>query len=383
VPRYDVIIAGVGAMGSATAFELARRGKRVLALERFDIPHNMGSSHGANRIIRLAYAEGPAYVPLLRRALSKWREAEQLGGEQLLYVTGTLDIGPRGGELVEGAIASARKMAIHHEILSPKETMQRFPGYHIADDAISLYQPDGGFVASERSIITYANLAIAHGADVRAREPITSWRTTPEGGVRVDTPRGIYEADSLVLSVGAWLTDYVPALKTHANAERQVMGWFRPKRPELFQLGRFPCGNISGRLVNGTEGHIYQFPMWGLPGVKFGMTRHVRAFGHANDLSRVATDDDEAHIRAGVETFFPEANGPLLGLRPCLYTTTTDGHFIIDRLPDAPNVIVASPCSGHGFKFASVMGEVLADLATGVAPPYDLSLFRLDRFKAA
>jgi sarcosine oxidase len=371
---YDVIVAGLGGMGSAAAWHLARRGVRVLGLERFDIPHTHGSSHGFNRIIRLAYFEDPAYVPLLRRAYELWRETEQLAGEQLLYVTGYLDVGRPGSKIIEGARASCRLHAIHHTELTPDEVRRRFPGYHLAEDMVAIHQQDGGFVASDRSIVAHAMLAQAHGADLRAREAILDWTPTADGGVRVRTDRGSYEGGTLVLSTGAWIGEHVPALARTAVPERQVLGWFQPRDPSKFRLGSFPCGHMMT-----PHGNTYQFPVWHVPGFKIGIYNHLREQGPADALDRQANRRDEEVLRAAVEAYFPKANGPLMGLRVCLFTNTPDEHFIIDRLPSAPQVVVASPCSGHGYKFASVIGEVLADLAMERTPQFDLGLFRLER----
>jgi sarcosine oxidase len=372
---YDVIVAGVGGMGAAACWHLARRGVRVLGLERFDIPHAMGSSHAVNRIIRLAYFEHTSYVPLLRRAYELWREAEQLAGEQLLYVTGSLDIGTADSDILQGALASCREHNLFHELLDAEAVNRRFPGYQLSRDYGAVYQPDGGFVASERAIVHHVWMAQAHGAEIRAREPMLSWETTAGGGVRVKTARGTYEAGQLVLSTGAWIGEHVPALKTTAVPERQVLGWFQPKRPELFKLGAFPVSNFKSSV-----GHFYQFPVWHVPGFKIGLYHHLGEKGAADALSREPTPDDEAALRRGVERYFPDANGALMGLRACLFTNTPDEHFVIDRLPSAPQVVVASPCSGHGYKFASVIGEILAELATGQKSRFDLDLFRLARF---
>jgi sarcosine oxidase len=374
---FDVIVAGVGGMGAATCRQLARRGQRVLGLERFDIPHMMGSSHGFNRIIRLSYFEDPAYVPLLRRAYALWREAEQAFGEQLLFITGSIDGGRPEGRVVAGSLEACRLHGLAHEVLDATELTRRFPGYRLPQGYAAVYQPEGGFVASDRAIIAHVELALADGADIRAREPLLSWQPTPGGGVRVTTPRGRYEAGQLVLSTGAWIGEHVPALAGKAVPERQVLGWFRPEEPAHFRLGALPVGNV---LTD--DGHIYVFPQWGVPGFKIGLYHHFNETGAADALSREPTAADEAALRALVQRYFPGADGPVMALRACLFTNTADEHFVIDRLPGLPQVVVASPCSGHGFKFASVMGEILADLATGRTPPFDLALFRLARLAA-
>ena len=372
--HFDTIVIGVGAMGSAALWQLARRGQRVLGLERFDLGHMMGSSHGWNRIIRLAYFEHPSYVPLLRRAYELWRETERQAGEQLLFVTGGLDAGHPDGRVVKGSLQACREHALAHEVLAGAEIIRRFPGYRLPDDYVAVYQPDAGFVASERAIMAHAALGIAAGAEIHARETVVA--VEPKGGrVVVATDRSRYEAGQVIVSAGAWISDLVPGLIGKAVPERQVLGWFQPKKPQLFAPAVFPVSNLLTDL-----GHFYQFPIWGLPGFKIGRYNHLREQGHADSLSREATPADEEALRAAIRSFFPEADGPTLRLAVCLFTNTPDEHFIIDRLPDHPEIVVASPCSGHGFKFSSVIGEILADLVCKGSTPLDLSLFKYERF---
>lgn len=374
---YDVIVAGVGGMGSATCWQLARRGQRVLGLERFNIPNAMGSSHGQNRIIRLAYFEHPAYVPLLRRAYELWRETEAAAGERLLFVTGGVDSGPADGRVVRGSISSCEEHGLPYEVLEAGELVRRFPGWRLPAGFVGVVQPDAGFVASERAIVAHVRMALAAGADIRAREAIVGWDLTGAGTVRVTTTRGVYEAGRLVLSTGAWIGDHVPALAGKAVPERQVLGWFRARAPEDFALGRFPVG-----IVEGDPQAVYVFPEWGIPGVKVGVFNHLLERGHADGLSREPSAADEALLRDAVRRFFPAADGPVLSLSACIFTNVADEHFVIDTLPDLPQVVVASPCSGHGFKFASVIGEALADLATDRKPRLDLGLFNLERLRS-
>jgi sarcosine oxidase len=370
---FDVIVAGIGGMGSAACWQLAKRGQRVLGLERFDIPHAMGSSHGHNRMIRLAYFEHSSYVPLLRRAYELWRDAEYASGERLLFVTGGVDAGPENGHIVAGSVASCIEHGLQHEVLNASELAARYPGWQLPRGHAAVVQPDAGFVASERAIVAHVQMALAAGADIRAREAILDWEITGTGDVRVRTDRGSYESRRLIVSTGAWIGDHIEALAGKAVPERQVLGWFRPREPEHFRLGRFPVGVVESRQP------VYVFPEWGIPGFKIGVFGHLRETGHAEALSREPNAADEALLRDALRTYFPAADGPVLSLRACLFTNTADEHFVIDTLPDAPQVIIASPCSGHGFKFASVVGEVLADLATETRPRLDLSLFGLAR----
>jgi sarcosine oxidase len=213
------------------------------------------------------------------------------------------------------------------------------------------------------------------GATLRAREAIVGFDRLPGGGVKVTTAKATYEAGRLVLSTGAWIGEHVPALKLTAIPERQVLGWFRPKKPEHFRLGRFPVSNLKSE-----DGHFYQFPVWGVPGFKIGRYHHLKEQGAADDLSREPNAADEEALRSGVRRFFPDADGDLLAMRTCMFTNTPDEHFVIDRLPGFEEIVVASPCSGHGFKFSSAIGEILADLAMDRQPKFDLSPFKIGRF---
>lgn len=374
---FDTIVIGVGGMGSAALWQLARRGQKVLGLERFDLGHGMGSSHGFNRIIRLAYFEHPDYVPLLRRAYELWRETERQAGEQLLYITGGLDADTADGRIVTGSLAACRQHDLPHEVLDAADVSRRFPGCRLPAHYAAVYQPDGGFVASERAILAHATLAIAAAAEIHGREKVIAIEPAP-GRVIVVTDRGRYEAGKVIVSSGAWIADLIPGLKKTAVPERQVLGWFQPRKPELFTPDVFPVSNILTEF-----GHFYQFPSWGIPGFKIGLYHHLQEHGHADALAREPTPADEEALRKGIRGLFPEADGPTLRLAACLFTNTPDEHFVIDTMPGHPEIVVASPCSGHGFKFASVVGEILADLAVTGTSRFDLSLFAYGRFPNA
>ncbi len=374
---YDVIVVGVGGMGAAACWQLARRGRRVLGLERFDIPHAHGSSHGVTRIIRLAYYESADYVPLLKRAFELWREASSAAGEPLLVTTGSLDAGPADSDVFSGSLASCRAHNLPHEVLTGAEVNARHPGYRLPADFAAVFQPDGGFVLSERAIVAHATMAMAAGAEIHAREKVLEWSPIAGGGVRVVTTRGKYEAGRLALSAGAWIGDLIPALKSIAVPERQVLGWFQPADPTKFAPSAFPVLNL---LVD--EDRYYLLPIHGVPGLKIGLYHHLGQRGHADTLSREVTAEDEAVLRRCIARYFPDADGPVMSLHSCMFTNTPDEHFIIDTLPGHPEVVVASPCSGHGYKFASVVGEIIADLATSGESRFNLSMFRFDRFAA-
>ncbi|KAB2866166.1 MAG: N-methyl-L-tryptophan oxidase, partial [Bauldia sp.] len=255
------------------------------------------------------------------------------------------------------------------------EANRRFPGYRLPDDHRVLLQPDGGFVLSERAIVAHVTMAQALGADIRARETVLDWSPIAGGGVRVRTTRGSYEAGRLVLAPGAWIGDLVPALKPIAVPERQVLGWFQPGDPAKFAPDAFPVLNL---MVE--EGRYYLLPIWGVPGLKIGLYHHLGETGAADAISRDVTREDEAVLRRCIGRYFPQADGPTMALHACMFTNTPDEHFIIDTLPGNADVVVASPCSGHGYKFASVVGDIVADLATTGTSRFDLSMFRMDRF---
>ncbi|MBA1157733.1 N-methyl-L-tryptophan oxidase [Microvirga mediterraneensis] len=373
---FDVAVIGLGAMGSAALFDLARRGQRVIGIEQFEPGHDKGSSHGESRIIRLSYFEHPSYVPLARRALEKWRELEDLTGETILTVTGVLEAGYPGCEVVEGSLEASRLHELDHEVLSAAEINRRFPAFEVPSHWTGLYQPDGGFLRPELAIRQFVGLAQGHGAEVRTRtrvlaiEPISS-------GVRVRTEAGEIEAGSVIVATGAWIGDFAPELKPHLKVTRQVLGWFEPLRPASYTPDRCPVF-----IFESEEDACYGFPDFAGTGVK--AASHIKGaqLMSANDLAQDGGAEDEAHIRRMFALAMPDANGPLKAMRTCMYTRTPDEDFVIDRSSIDPRIVLASPCSGHGFKFASVIGEVLADLALGKAPANDISRFKLDRFSA-
>ena len=372
--QFDCIVIGVGGMGSSAVHNLAKRGQKVLGLEKFDIPHSEGSSHGVNRIIRLAYYEHSSYVPLLRRAYEMWSEIETIAGEQLLYKIGSIDTAPSGHEVFEGSLESCLEHDIPHEVLNHKQINDRFPGYEMPLGQMGLYQADGGFVLSERAIVAYVNAAVAEGAEVHARESVIKWET--EGaGVRVFTDRAEYTADRLVITAGAWAAGMVPSLEELAVPERQVLAWLQPKEPSLFAPENFPVFNAYFE-----EGRYYGFPVFGIPGFKIGRYHHLEELADPDHMERGVTQEDEDILRSAVSRYFPKANGTLMTLKTCLFTNTPDDHFIIDKVPGMPQVTVAAGFSGHGFKFASVVGEIVGDLAINGETTHNIDLLKIDRF---
>ena len=379
---YDVIVVGVGGMGSAACYEVAARGASVLGLEQFNIGHDLGSSHGVNRIIRLAYAEGSAYVPMLRRAYRLWRKIQRVAGERLLYVTGGIDAGPPDGRIVTGSLESCKRHRLRHELMDAKELHRRFPGCRFPRELVAVYQPDAGFVLSERAIIAYVRAALSEGAEIHGREAVLSW-STERGRVVVRTDKGSYRARKLILTAGPWAAKIVPALRDRKLAvpERQVLIWTQPRRPDYFQLGSFPIFNmeaLEGRVMQ----HYYGSPIFGIPGFKLGKYHHLSEKVDPDTMDRQCHLRDEKILRAAIQRYFPDAAGSTLSMKTCLFTNSPDGHFLIGAHPEDKRVIVAAGFSGHGFKFASVIGETLADLALeGASEQFDLGMFALDRFQ--
>ena len=370
---YDVIVIGVGGMGSAAAWHLARRGCRVLGLEQFNIPHDLGSSHGQTRIIRLAYSEHPSYVPLLRRAYTLWREIEERAGEQLLHITGALDAGPADDWVFQGSKTSCEVHGLPHEILTGIEVNQHFPGYRLPEDTMAVFQTDGGYLLPERCIVAHVEAAQEVGAEIRACEPVLDWDSNGRG-VTVKTSKSTYTADRMVITAGGWIGKVVKRLDRVVQPERQVLGWFQPRRLDLFLPDRFPVFNLQV-----AEGRYYGLPVHGVPGFKIGRYHHLEESVDMDRIDRSAHPRDEAVLRKFAERYFPDGAGPAMSLQVCAFTNTDDGHFILDAHPECPNVFVASPCSGHGFKFCSVIGEVMADLATTGNTPHDIALHGLAR----
>ena len=372
---FDVIVIGLGGMGSAAAYHLARRDRRVIGLEQFEPLHELGSSHGLTRIIRLAYHEDPSYVPLLRRAYELWHELETDAGEQLLITTGSLEGGPDDGTTFIGALEAARQHDIPHEVLDADELRLRYPAYAGFDDATRVvYQHDGAFLLAEPTMRAHHDGARRRGADLRFGEVVRSWEPAGDG-VRVVTEAGTFEAERLVVCAGAWARTLVPSLERLAVPERQVLAWLTPKRPELFEVDRFPVF-----LIDVEEGSFYGFPLHDGHGFKFGKYHHRFEPIDPDDPDRSVHAEDEALLRAFADRYFPDGAGPTEMLKACMFTNSPDEHFVLDRLPDVPQVAVFAGESGHGYKFCSVVGEVLADLVIDGATRHDIGLFRIDRF---
>jgi sarcosine oxidase len=349
---YEVIVAGLGAHGSAAAYHLAKRGQSVLGFDRFNRGHTLASFGGLSRIIRLSYYEHASYVPMLRRAWDLWRELERDSGERLLTQTGGVYMGMPDGELVSGSLGSARTHGLAHEVLDNAELRRRYPVFDVHQDWIGVFDEQAGWLAPERSIAAHLGQAERNGAAFRFSEPVESWGLDGDG-VRVSTSAGSYRARQLVITAGSWLPRLLPRLAPHLWVERNVLFWFEPRgQHEAF-------AKLPVYIVEDTDRMYYGFPYDPENGLKMAGLH----FGDRVDPDTIDRDPsaaDEERVRAWLRRRMPLANGERRRAQVCMYTNSSDRHFIIDR--EGP-VTYASACSGHGFKFASAVGEILADLA--------------------
>ncbi|HEV2249125.1 MAG TPA: N-methyl-L-tryptophan oxidase [Candidatus Limnocylindria bacterium] len=366
----DAIVVGLGADGSAAAAHLAARGATVLGLEAFGRGHTNGSSGGLTRVIRLAYYEHPDYVPLLKRAWTLWRELEAATGEDLLRQTGGVYAGPRAGELVAGSLRSAREHALEHELLDPAALRERLPLFRFDPDWWGLAEATAGYLVPEKAIAAHLALAERRGAELRFAERVASWSRDGEG-VRVTTDRGTYHAAKLVIAAGAWTARLLPRLAPLLQVKRVPLFWFEPVA-EREALARLPVYIVDSGVGHG----CYGFPYLADQGLKIA-THGAGTPADPDTVDREPHPADEAPVRAFIKERLPVADGPVRATKICMYTVTPDEQFIVDG--DGP-VAYASACSGHGFKFASVMGEILADLALDGHTRHPIGFLSASRF---
>ncbi len=380
---FDAIVIGLGAMGSATTYQLAKRGRKVLGIDRYSPPHGMGSSHGETRITRLACGEGAQYTAFARRSHEIWRELEARTGEQLLVQNGLLVISGPGerasahgnAAFLDTTIVAARQNQVAHELLSDSAIRQRFPAFNVADGDRGYFEPEAGFVFPERCIAVQLALARQSGAAVHTGETVQ--RFAPAGD-RVDivTDHGSYSAAKIVIAAGPWIPELVPQRAALFTVRRQVLTWFaidgqaERHRPQTFPVFYW---QVPRRQA------IYGFP-WiggGEPSLKLAAEQYDTATTPGT-VDRTASHDEIAALHTHyVADFFPGVSARCVKSEVCLYTCVDDARFIVDALPDNPRVIVASPCSGHGFKHSAAIGEAIADLiVTGTTGRVSLDGFK-------
>ena len=371
---YDVIVLGVGGMGSAAAFELARRGRRVLGLEQFPLAHDRGSSHGLTRIIRKAYFEHPGYVPLLRRAYERWYDLEQRQGRRLFVECGCLSLGRPETELVAGVRRAAREHNLPVEEFSAADLRRRFPAFRFGEDCVGVLERDAGFLMVEDCVTAHAEEARRLGADLRAGDVVQSWDASGSGVV-VHTEGGNFAADRLVITAGAWASRALADLGLPLTVRRKVLCWHATSDDSLFRRDRFPV-----YMAEVPEGFFYGFPVIDGNGHKLARHDGGAEVGDPSTLDRTLSPADQAECRPFLDRYLPAASGPLRFGRVCMYTMTPDQHFAIGLHPHHPQVAIAAGFSGHGFKFSSAVGEILADLAEKGSTPLPIEMFRLGRF---
>lgn len=370
---WDAIVVGAGGVGSAAAWQLARRGARTLVLDPFGRAHARGSSHGQTRIIRRAYFEHPDYVPLVERALTLWHELERESGQTLFERVGLVQVGPREGTVLAGVRASARQHGLEVAELSATETVARWPDLRVPEAWSAIFEPGAGLLWVERCVLAHLELAERAGARLALDEPLMSWRASGPG-VEVETPRGRYAASRLVVAAGPWSSRVLGSLGVELRVLRKPQFWFR-------------IGDGRYRATEGFPAWLYETDdgvFYGFPSLRRGELKAAEHSGGAvvPDPSLVDRELDPAGL--GRLTEFLARHLPRVELSPvahsvCLYTLSPDEHFVVDHLPEAPQVVLAAGLSGHGFKFTSVLGEVLAELALDGQSRQPVEFLRLSR----
>jgi sarcosine oxidase len=371
---YDIIIVGLGANGSSALYHLSRTGKKVLGIDRFHPPHHKGSSHGESRIIRQAYHENPLYVPLVKAAYPLWQELALIACKPLFIKTGGLLLGDEEAAVIKGARGSAETHDIPYEWLDAKAIQKRFPAFRPTPDTVGVLEKEAGILFPEACITAFLQAAAQNGAAIHPNEQVL--RITPtQYGVEVTTNKSTYRAEKLIVSAGAWLGELMPELQLPLTVNRQVLFWFDNANPAW--RGYFQPANMPIFIWEYLRGKIfYGFPDLGR-GTKLAWHHGGRTID-PDQLKNDTTEQEIAEIKAlaaahmTIDPIFKNS-------AVCMYTNTPDEDFIIDLHPDHPNIIIASPCSGHGFKFSSLTGKLLGDLALKGHTDFDLSPFAIRR----
>lgn len=378
---YDVIVLGVGSMGSATCYYLAQEGVRVLGLERFDISHENGSHAGQSRIIRQAYFEHPDYVPLLKSAYKNWQDLEHQTGARLYHQTGLLYFAQADHPLITETLNSAKKYQVNVDILSSEQVLAEYPQFNLPPTFEKLYEPNAGFVTPERAILLYAALAMNNTAEIHTHEQVINWSANGDS-IEVSTTKGTYSCSKLIITVGAWAGHLMPELEKKLIVTRQMIAWMNTKNDALFELGRLPCWTLADEAH---PGMFYGFPI--LPVNRFGGPIGLKLGHHypgiesqPDHLERLASTEDQQILINMLAKFIPEAYESISEFKVCMYTNTPDANFIVDFLPDYTNIVQASGFSGHGFKFASIIGEILTDLVIQGKSPHPIEFLSANRF---
>lgn len=376
--HFDTIVIGVGSMGAAACWYLARRGQKVLGLEQFTTPHDRGSHSGHTRIIRKAYFEHPDYVPLLERAYENWHSFQSETRLEFYHKTGIIYFGERHNENISGIRRSAQLYNIAIESFSSNRWKERFPQFEVPSHFQAIFEEDAGFVTPERAIRSYVGEARKHGAVIKEDTPVISWKQ--EGNkVRVLTSGGEFTGEKVIITAGAWTADLVSSPKIRLHVTRQLLAWVAPPSPLEFSIGNLPCWFVEDPAL----GTFYGFPIFGEQGAPIGMKlahHHPGVSSSAREIDKDIPGEEEK-LKRFLRTYMPSAGEDIVYTKHCLYTYSPDSHFIIDHLPGYnERVIVACGFSGHGFKFIPVVGEVLADLAMEGKTDLPIDFLSLGRF---
>ena len=370
---YDVIIIGLGAMGSAASYYLSKNGVKVLGLDTYEPPHKLGSSHGHTRVIREAYHEGTSYVPIVKRAYELWNELDHEIEDKLILEYGGMYLGD-DGKYLSDAKKSAKKYDIPIKEFSSKEIKEKYNILNPPNNFKGLLENRSGAVFPEKAISNFLSKSINNGSSHNYNEKVIGWEKQSKF-YKVETDKNNYFAEKLIFSSGAWIKNLVPSLKLPVKIERQVLFWFDPiKDKDKFHYSNMP--NTGWDLDNGME--FYTQPNIENKGFKVAM-HHNGKFISENDLNRESNADDLSIVKNFLEEYIPLANGKLIDSRVCVYTNTPDLDFIIDFYPNDENIIICSPCSGHGFKFTPAIGEICSELVINNGTNYDLSEFSIKR----
>ena len=371
---YDGAVIGLGAMGSACAYATARRGLRIVGLDRYVPAHPRSSSFGESRLIRLAYFEHPSYVPLVREAYERWHDLEAASGRRVMVRTGVIEAGYPGAPLVAGSVRAAAEHGVFSEQISPAVVNARFPAFNLPEGWDAVFQPDAAALLPEQAIGLFIAGAQAHGASIRLHSPVTALEPVGERVQIVLADGERIEAAWAVVSTGAWIADLLPEVATHLHLTRQPLMWFEPLQPSRVGPDRMPAF-----LLQTPADLIYGLPNVCGTGVKAASHLSGGSLSSAEAAREPVSAGEVEHLRGLLRAYVPAAAGALVHSSVCLYTRSPDNHFVVGPHPRAPQIVVASPCSGHGFKFASVMGEILADLAIDRTTARPIGLFNIER----
>jgi len=377
--RFDVAVVGLGVMGSAAVTQFAKRGASVIGLEQFPRGHQFGSSTGRSRMIRKAYFEDPAYVPLLLRAYELWRALERESDETLLHLTGLLMVGKENSEIVAGATRAAQQHSLPLDYFTSREIRSHYPMLKTEKDEVAVYEPDGGVLNPELCLATQLRIAEAAGAQLRFEVGLQGWEAMVDGGFRLRlTDDGVLFSQSLVMSLGPWFKNLLRDLSVPLRVQRNTQAWFNPS------TNKYAAGHFPSFLL---DRHSLPAPLYGFPDFGDGVKAAFHGHGEFSEPDEIVREIDrerdiEPIVRA-LDQWMPGAATTFRAAKPCPYSLTPDGHFIVDRHPGHPRLVLCGGFSGHGFKFAPVIGEIAASLALEGGTNHDIDFLSLRRFAGA